>query len=55
MAPALASSQKALERHMRADSLEKALQHRPSPNELVREGILEKDEVAGEEQAVKDW
>lgn len=30
---------------MRKDSLEKHLQNRPKPDELVREGILEKDEV----------
>jgi len=29
---------------MRADSLENKLQHRPSPEALVKEGILEKDE-----------
>jgi hypothetical protein len=29
---------------MRADSLEKNLQSRPDPNELVKKGILEEDE-----------
>jgi hypothetical protein len=29
---------------MRADSLEKGLQHRPSPEELVEKGILDADE-----------
>jgi hypothetical protein len=29
---------------MRADSLEKGLQHRPDPAELVRKGILEENE-----------
>lgn len=29
---------------MRADSLENKIQHRPKPEELVKEGILEADE-----------
>lgn len=29
---------------MRKDSLEKGLQHRPSPEDLVKKGILEADE-----------
>ena len=36
--------QKELEKHMRADSLEKHLQARPKPEELVKEGILQADE-----------
>jgi RPEL repeat len=43
-APALQASQKSLEKHMRADSLEQKIQHRPKPEELVKEGILEADE-----------
>jgi hypothetical protein len=43
-APALQAQQKALERHMRADSLEHKLQQRPKPDELVKDGILEADE-----------
>lgn len=39
-APALQGQQKELEKHMRADSLEKALASRPEKEELVREGIL---------------
>lgn len=46
-APALQEKQKELEKHMRADSLEKALEGRPGKEELVREGILK-----GEEDAV---
>lgn len=41
-APALQSHQKELERHMRKDSLEKQLQSRPKPEELVSQGILER-------------
>ena len=43
-APALQANQKELEKHMRADSLEHKIQHRPKPDELVKEGILEPDE-----------
>jgi hypothetical protein len=44
-APALLASQKSLDRHMRADSLEHKIQHRPKPDQLVKEGILEADEI----------
>lgn len=43
-APALQAHQKELERHMRADSLEKSLHNRPKPEELIKEGILQPDE-----------
>ena len=43
-APALQAHQKELERHMRADSLEKKLHNRPKPEDLVKGGILEADE-----------
>ena len=43
-APALQGQQKELEKHMRADSLEQKIQHRPKPEELVKEGILQEDE-----------
>lgn len=43
-APALLASQRELERHMRADSLENKLKERPKPEELIKEGILEADE-----------
>lgn len=43
-APALQSQQRELAKHMRANSLEKALQGRPSPEMLVKEGILSKEE-----------
>jgi len=42
-APALQASQKSLEKHMRADSLEHKIQSRPRPEQLVEEGILEAD------------
>jgi hypothetical protein len=43
-APALQANQRSLEKRMRADSLEQKIQHRPKPDELVKEGILEPDE-----------
>lgn len=43
-APALLASQRELERHMRADSLENKLKERPKQEELIKEGILEADE-----------
>ena len=48
-APALQEKQKELEKHMRADSLEKGLQGRPKKEDLVKEGILKEE---GEEAAV---
>ena len=46
-APGIQGQQKELEKHMRADSLEKQLQNRPKQEDLVKEGILkEEDESA---------
>lgn len=42
-APALQGQQRELYKHMRADSLEKQIQHRPDPAELIKEGILKGD------------
>ncbi|RMZ09316.1 hypothetical protein D0862_03660 [Hortaea werneckii] len=39
-APALQEKQRELEKHMRADSLEKSLSNRPKPEDLIKEGIL---------------
>lgn len=39
-APGLQAQQRDLQKHMRKDSLEKQLQRRPDPEQLVREGIL---------------
>lgn len=46
IAPALESPSRELAKHMRRDSLEKALQNRPNQEKLVREGILN-EEVGG--------
>lgn len=42
-APGLQGAQRDLERHMRADSLEKHIQSRPKPEELVEKGILSRE------------
>lgn len=42
-APSLIANQKELEMHMRADSLNDKLSHRPDPQELVKEGVLKED------------
>lgn len=44
-APALQASQKSLDRRMRADSLEHKIQHRPTADQLVKDGILEENEA----------
>jgi RPEL repeat len=63
-APALQAHQRELEKHMRRDSLEKQLQTRPKPADLVREGILEGGlmsrslaglTAAAEEDPTKQW
>ncbi len=40
IAPGLRSSQKKLEKHMRADSLDKALKERPDKDDLLGRGML---------------
>ncbi|KAI9745035.1 MAG: hypothetical protein M1818_001313 [Claussenomyces sp. TS43310] len=42
-APGIVGHQKELEKHMRADSLNEKIAHRPSPAELVKEGVLLED------------
>ncbi|KAL8979094.1 MAG: hypothetical protein Q9205_005489 [Flavoplaca limonia] len=43
-APGIQGQQKELEKHMRADSLEEKMKHRPKPEELIKDGILQADE-----------
>lgn len=46
-----------LERHMRANSLNEKIAHRPSPEELVRGGVLHGDPRSPEEryaEAIED-
>ena len=49
-APAIQGQQKELQKHMRKDSLEQKLQSRPKPEDLIREGILEKGEDPTKEE-----
>lgn len=42
-APALQGQQRELEKHMRADSLNERIQHRPKVEDLIREGVLKED------------
>jgi hypothetical protein len=42
-APGLQAQQKELEKHMRADSLNEKIAHRPSPDSLLKEGVLHDD------------
>ncbi|KAL2146477.1 hypothetical protein VTI28DRAFT_3946 [Corynascus sepedonium] len=49
-APGLQANQKELERHMRADSLNEKIAHRPSPETLIREGVLHEDPRSPEDK-----
>lgn len=44
VANALVSGALQLEKHMRADSLNDKIAHRPSPDELIKKGVLNPDE-----------
>ncbi|KAJ4393727.1 hypothetical protein N0V93_002942 [Gnomoniopsis smithogilvyi] len=43
-APGLQAQQKELEKHMRADSLNEKIANRPSPDDLIKKGVLSADE-----------
>ncbi|KAI1209796.1 uncharacterized protein F4807DRAFT_467612 [Annulohypoxylon truncatum] len=49
-APGLQEKQKELERHMRADSLNEKISHRPPPEKLISEGVLHEDPRSAEER-----
>ncbi|KAI1761153.1 hypothetical protein GGR53DRAFT_506521 [Hypoxylon sp. FL1150] len=56
-APGLQEKQKELEKHMRADSLNDKISHRPSPEKLIKEGVLHEDPRSAEEkyeEAIED-
>ncbi|TLS28637.1 hypothetical protein PpBr36_01881 [Pyricularia pennisetigena] len=56
-APALQEKQKELAKHMRADSLNEKIAHRPSPDELIKKGVLDEDPRTAEEkyaEAIED-
>jgi len=42
-APGILAQQRELEKHMRADSLNDKISHRPKPEDLVKEGVLHED------------
>ncbi|PQE24350.1 RPEL repeat protein [Rutstroemia sp. NJR-2017a BVV2] len=42
-APGIQAQQKELQKHMRADSLNEKISHRPKPEELVKQGVLHED------------
>jgi hypothetical protein len=48
-APAIQGQQRELEKHMRADSLNEKISHRPKPEDLIKEGILTEDPTSVEE------
>ncbi|GAW21180.1 hypothetical protein EKO27_g8936 [Xylaria grammica] len=56
-APSLQEKQKELAKHMRADSLNDKISHRPSPEQLLKEGVLHDDPRSPEEkyaEAIED-
>ncbi|CAI4214508.1 unnamed protein product [Parascedosporium putredinis] len=56
-APALQAQQKELERSMLADTLKEKIAQRPTPAELVNEGVLHQDPRTAEqkyEEAIED-
>ncbi|KAL8393198.1 hypothetical protein RB595_003120 [Gaeumannomyces hyphopodioides] len=56
-APALQAHQKELERHFKADTLNDKISHRPTPDELIKKGVLDEDPRTAEEkymEAIED-
>ncbi|KAI1273093.1 hypothetical protein F5Y07DRAFT_391567 [Xylaria sp. FL0933] len=49
-APSLQEKQKELAKHMRADSLNDKISHRPSPEQLLQNGVLHDDPRSPEEK-----
>jgi hypothetical protein len=43
VAPGIIAQQKELEKHMRADSLNEKIAHRPTAETLIKEGVLHED------------
>lgn len=48
-APSIQGQQMELEKHMRKDSLNEKISHRPSPAELVKQGVLHEDPTSLDE------
>ncbi|KAH8881658.1 hypothetical protein GQ53DRAFT_467864 [Thozetella sp. PMI_491] len=56
-APGLQAQQKELEKNMRADTLNEKISHRPSPEALLKDGVLHEDPRSPEEkyaEAIED-
>jgi len=49
VAPAIVGQQKELQKHMRADDLNEKLAHRPTAEELIKEGVLHEDPTSADE------
>ncbi|KAI8958068.1 hypothetical protein F5Y11DRAFT_337518 [Daldinia sp. FL1419] len=49
-APGLQEKQRELARHMRADSLNEKISHRPPPEKLIKDGVLHEDPRSPEEK-----
>ncbi|KAI1264878.1 hypothetical protein F5Y18DRAFT_388729 [Xylariaceae sp. FL1019] len=49
-APSLQEKQKELEKHMRADTLNEKISHRPSPEDVVKTGVLHDDPRSPDEK-----
>jgi hypothetical protein len=52
-APSIQAHARELEKHMRADSLNEKIAHRPNPQELVKEGILQEDPTSPEKETTQ--
>ncbi|CAJ2500140.1 Uu.00g029930.m01.CDS01 [Anthostomella pinea] len=56
-APSLQEKQKELEKHMKADTLNDKISHRPPPEKLMQEGVLKEDPRSPDEkyaEAIED-
>jgi hypothetical protein len=53
-APAIQGQQRELEKHMRADSLNEKIMHRPKPEDLIREGVLKEDPTNPDEPSYEE-
>ncbi|KAK7985467.1 hypothetical protein PG996_005291 [Apiospora saccharicola] len=49
-APSLIEKQKELEKHMRADSLNDKILHRPTPEQVLKNGVLHDDPRSAEDK-----
>lgn len=49
-APGIQGQQKELEKHMRADSLNEKISHRPKPEDLIKKHVLHEDPTSPEKR-----